>query len=396
MNKYTQDHLMNNYNQLPISFTHGNGDVLYDRHGKGYIDLYCGIAVTGLGHNHPRITKAIQDQAAKVLHSSNLVEIPEQQELATLLADITGITDAKSYFCNSGAEATETIIKLTRLYGHSKGIENPHVVIAENGFHGRTMAAISAAGSEKFQTGFTPLLPGFYRVPYNDPSALEKIAKEKDNIVAVFIEPVQGEAGILVPDADYLSKLRVICDNNEWLMISDEVQAGMGRTGKMFAYEHNGIEPDAITLAKGLGNGLPIGACVIKGKYADLFKQGSHGSTFGGNPLSTRVGTCVIQEILGKKLANNAGVQGEYMLSEFKKRLAGNDKVVDIRGKGLMLGIELVCPCRDIIQVALAHGIIFNIANLNTVRLLPTLTITRQRATEVIELVCKVIQAWQK
>ena len=357
-------HLLNTYNPLPIHFERHEGMWLYDANGKRYLDALSGIAVTGLGGNHPVVTQAIQSQAEKIIHTSNLVEIPQQIALADALAKATGAMSANTFFGNSGAEANEAMIKFTRLYGHDKGIENPKVIVMNHAFHGRTLAALSASGNRKIQAGFEPLVQGFVRAEYNDIEALENIAKENPEVVAIFMEPIQGEGGIIVPDSDYLAKVRALCDKHNWLMLLDEIQTGMGRTGKLFAYQHANIVPDGITLAKGLANGIPIGACVIHEKWSSLFKPGSHGSTFGGNPLSCAVGLATLQEIESKQLWENAQKQGEHIINGLRNALSGHPHVKGIRGQGLMMGVELDKPCRDILKLALDKGIIFNITKL--------------------------------
>lgn len=385
-----ENHLVHTYNQLPVQFARGEGAYLYDTNGKKYLDAYCGIAVTGLGHNHPVITKTIQDQAAKIIHASNVVEIPEQIELSNLLASISGI-DAEVFFNNSGAEAVETAIKLARLYGHSKHITNPKIIVMEGAFHGRTIATISAGDNAKAKEGFQPLLTGFVRVKYNDINSIEAaVALDKD-IVAVLLEPIQGESGVRVPDDNYLNQVRSVCDQNDLLMMVDEVQTGMGRTGKFFCFEHNAISPDVIMLAKGLANGVPIGACIIRKPYCDLFLPGSHGSTFGGNPLSTATAIATVNEIIKHKLYENAAKQGAKIHSGLSKALASNPHVKCVRGKGLIIGVELDCPCREVLSIALKHEIIFNITNMNVLRILPPLIITDSQAQVIVDTVAQVV-----
>lgn len=385
------NHLLETYSQLPISFEYGEGAWLFDNAGNKYLDAYSGIAVTGLGHNHPAITKAIQSQAAKVIHVSNLVTIPQQIELADILAEVAGI-ESKVFFNNSGAEAVETALKLARLYGHSKNIDVPKILVMDGAFHGRTIGTIFAGASAKAQHGFEPAMQGFVRVKYNDPQAIEAAAKSDKDIVAVLVEPIQGESGVNTPAADYLNKVREICDRYKLLMMMDEVQAGMGRTGQFFCFQHNKIQPDAIMLAKGLANGLPIGACIIRAPYCDLFKPGSHGSTFGGNPLSCSAGVATMREIMGKKLYENSAKQGTKIIAGLTAKLAGNPHVVQIRGKGLMIGIQLDRECREILPIALRNGIIFNIANLNTIRLLPSLLTTDAEAEQIIATIPELIK----
>lgn len=385
-----ENHLVHAYNQLPIQFERGEGAYLYDTNGRKYLDAYCGIAVTGLGHNNPVVTKTIQNQAAKLIHVSNLVEIPEQIELSNILVSLSGF-DGQVFFNNSGAEALETAIKLARLYGHSKQIDYPKVIVMNGAFHGRTMATISAGSNPKYQEGFQPLLEGFVRAPYNDIAALEDLLKADKNIVAILLEPIQGESGINVPKDDYLNKVRILCDEHKILMMVDEVQAGMGRSGKFFCYEHNNIKPDVVTLAKGLANGVPIGACIIRKPYCDLFKPGSHGSTFGGNPLACATAIATVQEIVGNKWYENAARQGTKIISRLNDALLGIPHVVAVRGRGLLIGIELDKPCREVLTIALKYGIIFNIANNNVIRILPTLNITNEQAQLIIDLLPKII-----
>ncbi len=388
-----ENHLLHTYSQLPIQFERGEGAWLIDTTGKRYLDAYSGIAVTGLGHNHPAITRTIQNQAAKIIHTSNLVEIYEQIELGNLLASLSGM-DSQVCFINSGAEAVETAIKLTRLYGHSKNITTPKIIVMEGAFHGRTMATISAGANAKAREGFDPLLTGFVRVPFNDANAIDAAIKLDNEIVAVLIEPIQGESGINVPSADYLNKVRDICDQYKILMILDEIQSSMARTGKFFCFEHNNILPDVITMAKGLANGVPIGACIIRKPFCDLFKPGSHGSTFGGNPLSCATGIATLQVIKSERLHENAAKQGKKIIDGLTQALNGNPHVKEVRGKGLMIGVELDRPSRDILPIALEQHIIFNIAGTNVLRIMPPLIINDQETKQIIETIPKVIDAY--
>lgn len=378
------DHLVHTYSQLPIQFERGEGVYLYDTTGKKYLDAYCGIAVTGLGHNYPAVTKSIQDQAAKIIHVSNVVEIPQQIELSNLLAELSGM-ESEVFFNNSGAEAVETAIKIARLYGQSKNITNPKILVMQGAFHGRTMATISAGDNSKSKEGFEPLLPGFVRVAYNDAAAIEAAIKADPEIAAVLIEPIQGESGVKTPNKGYLKQVRKICDELQILMMLDEVQSGMGRTGTFFCFEHEGIKPDVITLAKGLANGVPIGACIIRKPYCDLFKPGSHGSTFGGNPLSCAAAIATVQEIISHKLYETAAKQGAKIITGLTAALNGNPHIKAVRGQGLMIGIELDSPCREILPIALKHGIIFNIANNNTLRIMPPLIIDDAQTQTIID-----------
>ena len=316
------DHLVNTYRPLPVEFTHGDGCYLWDNQGKQYLDALCGISVTNLGHNYPALTSAIQEQAATLLHTSNLYSIGWQQKLADLLC--TSAAMDRVFFANSGAEANEAAIKLARLYGHQQGVDNPQIVVMQQAFHGRTMATLSATGSRKVQAGFEPLVCGFVRAPYNDIPAIESIAENNRNVVAILVEPVQGEAGIVIPDSGYLSALRDICDQNDWLLMLDEIQTGMGRSGKMFAFQHESVLPDVMTLAKALGNGVPIGACLTRGRAAEVFKPGNHGSTFGGNPLACRAAYSVLESMLENRITENVTQRGEQLFDALQQGLADN------------------------------------------------------------------------
>lgn len=387
-------HIMHTYNRLPISFEYGKGVWLFDDKGNKYLDALSGIAVCGLGHAHPAVTKAIQEQAEKLLHTSNLYRIPNQTMVANLLSEFTGLD--RSFFCNSGAEAVECAIKLARLYGHEREIEFPHILVMTGSFHGRTMATISASGNAKIQEGYAPLMPGFIRVRYNDVDAIRAIAEGNDNIVAVLVEPIQGEGGIRVPADNYLNHVREICDEHEWLLILDEVQTGMGRTGTLFNYQSHGIQPDILTLAKGLANGIPIGACVAKEHVAELFKPGKHGSTFGGNPLSCAAAIATLKTITNNKLWENAKHQGETLLKGLKEKLKGHPHVVDIRGRGLMIGIELDRPCRPILDLALEKRLLFNITSEKVIRLLPPLIFEDEHTKYVLDTLPGLIDAFMK
>jgi acetylornithine/N-succinyldiaminopimelate aminotransferase len=381
--------IMNTYGRLPVSFTHGKGVYLYDADGNEYIDAVSGIAVNSLGHAHPLVTEAISSQASALIHTSNLYGVERQEKLAESLCKVSGMDNV--FFGNSGAEANEAAIKIARLYGHNKGIAQPDIIVMENAFHGRTMATLTASGNRKIQAGFEPLLGGFVRAPFADISALENIAKNNANIVAVLVEPVQGESGVnLLPDG-YLKQLRELCDQHEWLMMLDEVQTGNGRTGSYFAYQHENIFPDVVATAKGLGNGLPIGACLAKGKAAEIFQPGNHGSTYGGNPLVCAAAQVVVDTIEKEDLCKNAKEIGAYLLSGLREALSGNNLVTDIRGKGLMIGIELNCPCAELVNTARDKGVLINVAAGNVVRLLPPLIINRQQADQILDTVISVI-----
>ena len=381
--------LMNTYGTRTLTLTKGAGSRVWDDQGKSYLDAISGIAVCGLGHAHPVVTAAISQQAATLLHVSNLYNIPQQQRLADLLIEQSGMQ--KAFFSNSGAEANEAAIKIARKYGNDKGVKNPAIIVMANSFHGRTLATLSATGNSKVQIGFEPLVEGFIRVPYNDVAAVEAAANEHPNIVAILVEPVQGEGGVRVPAADYLNQLRAICDAHDWLLMLDEIQTGNGRTGTYFAFQHNGILPDVVTTAKGLGNGMPIGACLAAGKAADVLQPGNHGTTFGGNPLACSAGIAVIETLKAENLVARARQLGDKLLADFKAALANHPKVVDIRGKGLMIGIELNAPCPDLVEKGRAKGILINVTSVNTIRLLPTFILTDAEAEELVTKVVELV-----
>ena len=376
-------HVMNTYGRLPVTFERGEGVWLWDTAGKRYLDALAGVAVCGLGHCHPRYTAALQAQAGKLVHTSNIYGIGLQEQLADRLAALSGMDNV--FFCNSGCEANEAAIKLARLYGHQKGIEAPAIVVLEQAFHGRTIATLSATGSRKVQAGFEPLVAGFVRVPFDDLEAVRRVAENNRNVVAVLVELIQGEGGVNVCHDDYLRGLRSICDANGWLLMLDEVQSGIGRTGKWFAFQHSGVKPDVMSLAKGLGNGVPIGACLAAGAAAKLFKPGNHGSTFGGNPLVCAAALSTLAIIEEDGLMQNAEAMGDFIRAQFRERLAGLPGVRDIRGKGMMIGIELDKPCKDIIERALHAGLLINVTADNVIRLLPPLTYTRENALHLID-----------
>ena len=382
--------VMPTYARLPVSFVRGEGSYVYDDSGKAYLDALTGIAVCGLGHAHPKVAAAIAEQASTLLHTSNLYRIPSQERLANRLCAIAGMDNV--FFCNSGAEANEAAIKIARLYGHSKDIAAPGVVVMDGSFHGRTMATLTATGNRKAQAGFEPLLAGFVRAPYNDVPSIEKIAANNKDVVAVLVEPVLGESGIVIPDAGYLDALRAICDGNDWLLMLDEVQTGNGRTGRYFAYQHTGALPDVVTTAKGLGNGMPIGACMARGAAAKMLVAGTHGSTFGGNFLASAAANVVLDELEGG-LIERAAELGERMVARFRERLEGNNRVQDIRGKGLMLAVELNQPCTQLIAEALAQGLLLNVAAEKVVRLLPPLTMSNDEADAIVDKVVGLIEA---
>jgi acetylornithine/N-succinyldiaminopimelate aminotransferase len=348
------DAVMPTYGRQDVSFVKGDGAWLTDSNGNRYLDALSGIAVVVLGHANPEVAKTISEQSNTLLHTSNLYRIPKQEELAAKLQRVSGMDNM--FFGNSGAEANECAIKIARLYGHGKEIENPTIIVADSSFHGRTLATLTATGNRKVQAGFEPLVKGFARVPYNDVAAVRQIAEHNKEVVAVMVEPIQGEGGIQVPDKDYLASLRDICDENDWLLILDEIQTGNGRTGEFFCYQSFGIKPDVVTLAKGLGNGVPIGVCLARGKAAEVFGPGNHGSTFGGNPLSCAVGITVVDQIEKLGLARRAGELGDRMMENFRRRLGGLNNVKDIRGMGLMIGIELDSPAATWWQKPLRKG----------------------------------------
>ncbi len=374
--------LMTTYARLPVAFERGEGARLWDTEGRVYLDALSGIAVCNLGHAHPAITAAICEQAGRLVHTSNLYGIPHQEALGEALCSRAGMD--KVFFANSGAEANEAAIKLARLYGHQKGIDNPTVIVAENSFHGRTMATLSATGNRKVQAGFEPLVKGFVRVPYDDIESMENVARHNKEIVAVLIEPVQGEGGVHVPAEDYLSKVRELCDANGWLMMLDEIQTGMGRTGALFAFQKSGVTPDVMTLAKGLGNGMPIGACLARGAAAELFQPGNHGSTFGGNPLACAVGRAVLDTLEGEQLYDRAEELGLRIVTALELGLGEEEYIVDIRGQGLMIGVELDRPCGALVAMALEEGLLINVTALNTIRLLPPLVLSDEQADDLV------------
>lgn len=386
--------IMNTYGRLPVSFEKGEGAWLWDSDGNKYLDAFSGVAVCSLGHAHPEVTSAICDQAGKLVHTSNWYSIEQQQLLADKLTELSGMDNA--FFCNSGAEANETAIKIARLYGHQRNIDNPVIIVTEKSFHGRTLATLTATGNRKVQAGFEPLVSGFVRVPYNDIDAIKQIADNNKNVVAILVEPVQGEGGINIPDDDYLPSIRKLCDENSWLMMLDEVQSGMCRTGKWFGFQHHDIKPDVMPLAKALANGFPIGACLARGHAASMLQPGNHGSTFGGNPLATRAALATISVMEKHKLAGRAAELGEKMLADIKAKLNGIEHVVSIRGKGLMIGIELDRPCSELITQALQNRLLINVTYERTVRLLPPLTINDDEATQISNQVCELINNFLK
>jgi len=383
------EHLMKTYAPLPVTFSHGEGVWIWDEKGNRYLDALCGIAVTGLGHAHPDISAAICDQAGRLLHTSNLFEIGLQKQLADKLTALAGMDNV--FFSNSGAEANEAAIKLARLYGHNKGIRNPEIIVTEDSFHGRTLATLSATGNRKVQAGFEPLVSGFSRAPYNDVDAIRNIARHNKNVVAIMVEPLQGESGINIPSPQYLTELRAICDEYNWLLILDEIQTGMGRSGKWFAFQHNKITPDIMTLAKSLGNGVPVGACLAKGVASETFKPGNHGSTFGGNPLACRTAIAVIETIEKNNLVQRAAELGDRIVAGLTKNLSSNPQVKEVRGMGLLIAVETHSPCKELAKKGLEAGIVINVAHENRIRLLPPLVLTDSEADLIVDKVSQLV-----
>ncbi|MBI2316767.1 MAG: acetylornithine transaminase [Betaproteobacteria bacterium] len=375
-------HLMNTYARLPVAFVRGEGVWLWDQSGKRYLDALAGIAVNTLGHGHPALVKAIEEQARRLIHVSNLYRIAEQEKLADKLAAISAMDNA--FFCNSGAEANEAAIKIARLYGKGRDIENPAIIVMEKAFHGRTLATLTATGSRKVQAGFEPLVSGFVRVPFNDLASVRLVAGGNRNVVAVLVEPIQGESGVNPASAEYLRGLREICDRQGWLLMADEVQCGLARTGKWFAFQHAGISPDVVALAKGLAGGVPIGACLARGIAANTFKPGNHGSTFGGNPLACAAALATLDTIEREGLLENAERIGALIRGELAAALAGVAGVAEIRGRGLMIGIELERPCGALAARALEEGLLINVAADNVIRLLPPLVMNEAEGRELV------------
>ena len=385
-------HLMNTYARQPISFVRGEGVWLIDAEGNRYLDALAGVAVNGLGHAHPKLVKAISEQAAKLIHVSNMYHINEQARLADKLCEISGMD--RVFFCNSGCEANEASIKLARLYGHNKGVKSPEIIVMEKSFHGRTLATLSATGNRKTQAGFEPLVSGFVRVPFDDVEAVRQVAAHNKNVVAILVEPVQGEGGINIPyDASgYLEQLRKICDDHGWLLMLDEVQTGIGRTGTWFAFQHTNIMPDVMSLAKGLGSGVPIGACLARGVAAETFTYGKHGSTFGGNPLATAAGFATLLIIEEEDLRARAEKMGDVICNGLRGALKDVAGVNVIRNAGLMIGIELDRPCGDLVKRALAERLLINVTAENVVRLLPPLVISQSEAEQLVAILGKLIK----
>ncbi len=382
--------LLHTYSRLPVSFVRGRGAWLWDEQGRAYLDAVAGVAVCALGHCHPAVTEALREQAATLLHTSNLFEIAIQRELAERLCALAKMDGA--FFCNSGAESVEAAIKLARLYGHSRDIATPSIIVAEGSFHGRTLATLSATGSRKVQAGFEPLVQGFRRVPYGDLAAVQAVSAHANDVVAVLIEPILGEGGIVVPPADYLAGLRRLCEERGWLLMLDEIQTGLCRTGHWFAHQENAIVPDVMCLAKALGNGVPIGACLARGAAAGLFQPGKHGSTFGGNLLACRAALAVLDTMEAERLHARAAALGARMLSAFRAKLTGVAGIAEIRGKGLMLGIALDRPCQELPAQALERGLLINVTAETVIRLLPPLVLTDEEADQIVTKVAALVK----
>ncbi|MBX3714415.1 MAG: aspartate aminotransferase family protein [Burkholderiales bacterium] len=382
---------MKTYSPQPVAFARGEGAWLWDTEGKKYLDALAGIAVSGLGHGHPVLTRALAEQAGRLIHTSNLFRVVEQERAAQKVCELAGMDNA--FFCNSGAEANECAIKLARLHGHQRGIENPAIVVMEKAWHGRTLATLSATGSRKAQAGFEPLMGGFLRVPYNDIGAIERLS-EHPSVVAVLLEVLQGEGGIHVADLDYLRKVRALCDKRQWLLMIDEVQSGIGRTGKWFAHQWAGIVPDVMPLAKGLGSGVPIGACLARGVAAQVFRPGNHGTTFGGGPLVSVAALTTLEVIEKEGLLANAARQGEAIMQGLARELAGVAGVKEIRGRGLMIGVELDRPCGDLVRRGLEAGLVINVTADKVVRLLPPLVFGDAESRELVARLAPLVKAF--
>lgn len=383
-------HTMNTYGRLPIALSHGDGVYVWDVNGKRYLDALAGIAVNTLGHKHPKLVPALQDQVAKIIHSCNYYHVPNQEKLAAKLVELSGMRNV--FFCSTGLEANEAAIKLARKFGHDRGIERPEIVVYEKAFHGRSIATLSATGNEKVQKGFGPLVEGFIRVPLNDIEALKAATEGNRNVVAVFFETIQGEGGINAMRIDYLQKVRELCDQKNWLLMIDEVQCGMGRTGKWFAHQWAGIVPDVMPLAKGLGSGVPVGAVVAGPKAADIFQPGNHGTTFGGNPLAMRAGVETIRIMEEDGLLENAARVGAHLKGALARELGGLKDVTEIRGQGMMIGVELARPCNVLTQRAADAGLLISVTADNVIRLLPPLIMTEAQADEVVRILAPLVK----
>src|SRR6188474_2038716 len=386
-------HVMNTYARQPVAFVRGEGVWLWDEAGKKYLDALAGIAVNTLGYGHPRFKKAILERIQSgVLHTSNLWRIPDQEAAADRIAEITGLDEV--FFCNSGLEANEAAIKVARKYGHDRGVAEPAIIVMEKAFHGRSLATLSATASRKVQAGFEPLVQGFVRVPLNDLDSVRQVAAHNKNVVAVFVEPIQGEGGINVSRLEYLRGLKQVCDQNEWLFMSDEIQCGLGRSGKWFVYQHAGFLPDVVPLAKGLAGGVPVGACVVGGRAKGVFKPGNHGSTFGGNQLAMCGVVTTLDTMKDEGLLENAAKVGGAMIGGLKAALGGVAGISDIRGMGLMIGVELDRPCGELVKMGLDAGLVFNVTADNVIRLLPALVITEAEGREVVERLVPLVKAF--
>jgi acetylornithine/N-succinyldiaminopimelate aminotransferase len=385
------DHLMNTYARLPLAFERGEGAWLWDENGRRYLDAISGLGVTALGHAHPQIAEVISSQSQLLMHTSNLVRIPWQEKLADRLAEISGLE--RSFICNSGTEAIECAVKIARLSGHEKGYENPSVIVMENSFHGRSLAALSATGSRKVQAGFEPLVSGFVRVPFNDLNAVKKSASGASQVTAILVEPIQGEAGVCVPDQGYLAALRRICDQQGWLLIFDEIQSGLCRSGRWYAHQFEAALPDVLTTAKALANGFPIGACTARGEAAELMTPGRHGSTFGGNPLACRTACAVLDIMKDQDLAKRSERLGREIRSALSQRIGDHPAVMEIRGKGLMMAIELDRDVSELSSRALDKGLLINVTQNKVIRLLPPLIITREQAEEIAATVSSLVES---
>jgi len=383
-------HTMNTYGRLPIALSHGQGVRVWDVNGKSYLDGLGGIAVNTLGHNHPKLVPALQDQIAKIIHSCNYYHIPNQEKLAAKLVELSGLTNV--FFCCTGLEANEAALKLARKFGHDKGIERPEIVVYEKAFHGRSIATLSATGNEKIQKGFGPMVEGFIRVPLNDIEALKKATEGNPNVTAVFFETIQGEGGVNPMRIEYLQQVRKLCDERDWLLMIDEVQCGMGRTGKWFAHQWAGIKPDVMPLAKGLGSGVPVGAVVAGPKAAHIFQPGNHGTTFGGNPLAMRAGVETIRIMEEEGLLENAATVGAHLQAALRRELAGVEGFVEVRGQGLMIGVQLARPCGVLAQRAVDAGLLISVTADSVIRLVPPLIMTAAEADELVGILCPLVK----
>lgn len=379
------------YGRLDVTFTKGKGAWLWDQNNKRYLDALSGIAVCSLGHAHPAVHQAICEQSQQLVHTSNLYHIHAQEQLATRLCQLSGMDNV--FFSNSGAEANEAAIKIARLYGHEKNIANPAIIVMQQSFHGRTMATLSATGNLKVQAGFAPLLAGFVHIAFNDIAAIKIALAKYSNIVAILVEPIQGEGGVNIPAADYLNKMRALCDQHDLLMMLDEVQTGIARTGAWFAFQHNNIMPDVCTLAKALGNGIPIGACMAKGKASKLLTMGKHGSTYGGNPLACRAALAVLDTITSEQLCQQASNKGNAIRQALSKRLNNNPSIVEIRNKGLMIGVQLDKPCTELVANALQAGLLISVSAKKTIRLLPPLIISNEQIELLVDTLSSLIES---